>query len=357
MKFLKFARAARERERERVVAKPQQDKIYIFDFVRAFACLYIVIIHFLMLLLSKHYSWRDVHSGIGMEMFFFTTGFLIPLSLERCNWKQFAVKRCFRLLPVLSLAVLVYTIFIKLGIINGKARIEDIITNITMTTDIFHIKSTQTCKHLFVNVSWSMQVELKFYIIAAIAFFFGKTMREKFFLLLSLCLLCYVFAFCFKLPNASKASGYCFKLISCCLLGSIYYFYRYKHISKVEFAFLTICCLFLIYFAVHPSQRPSYIVGCLFVLFLVHFFTNKGNNKFVKYLANLSYSVYLFHFLSIFYLNKNYPMQIQSLNDIMILFGYRMLLFIPIFIACHFIYYYIEKPAYDFGRKLASKIK
>ena len=339
------------------MARPQQqDKIYIFDFVRAFACLYIVIFHSLILLLMDHYSWRDV-SGIGMEMFFFTTGFLIPLSLERCNWKQFAVKRCFRLLPVLSLTVLVYTIIIKLGLINGKARIEDIITNITMTTDIFHIKSTQTLKHLIVNVSWSMQVELKFYIIAAIAFFFGKTMREKFFLLLSLCLLCYVFAFCFKLPNASKASGYCFKLISCCLLGSIYYFYRYKHISKVEFAFLTICCLFLIYFAVHQGQRISYIVGSVFVLFVVHFFTNKGNNKFVKYLANLSYGVYLFHFLSIFYLNKHYPIQIQSLNDVMLLFGYRMLLFIPIFIACHFIYYYIEKPAYDYGRKLASKLK
>ena len=338
-----------------MVRPQQQDKIYIFDFVRAFACLYIVIFHFLILLLMDHYSWRDADSGIGMEMFFFTTGFLIPLSLERCNWKQFAVKRFFRLLPVLACAVLVYTIIIKLGLINGKARIEDIITTLTMTTDLAHIHSKTL--NIIVNVSWSMQVELKFYIIAAIAFFFGKTMREKFFLLLSLCLLCYVFAFCFKLPNAFKASGYCFKLISCCLLGSIYYFYRYQHISKAEFAFLTICCLFLIYFAVHPGQRISYIVGSVFVLFVVHFFTNKGNNKFVKYLANLSYSVYLFHNISKYFLEKHYPIQIQSLNDIMLLFGYRMLLFIPIFIACHLIYYYIEKPAYDFGRKLASKIK
>ena len=352
------SRSERVRERERVVARTQQqDKIYIFDFVRAFACFYIVIIHFLMLLLSKHYSWRDVHPGIGMEMFFFTTGFLIPLSLERCNWKQFAVKRCFRLLPVLSLAVLVYTIIIKLGLINGKARIEDIITNITMTTDIFHIKSTQTLKHLIVNVSWSMQVELKFYIIAAIAFFFGKTMREKFFLLLSLCLFCYVFTIIFKLPRVFATSGCCFKLVSCCLLGSIYYFYRYKHISKVEFAFLTMCCLVLIFFGVRTRQKYLYTVGSLFVLFLVHFFTNTGNNKVVKYFANLSYSVYLFHYISVCYLNKNYPISVQSLNDVMFLFSYRMLLFIPIFIACHFIYYYIEKPAYDFGRRLASRIK
>ena len=85
--------------RKREVAKPQQqDKIYIFDFVRAFACLYIVIHHFLLMPLRDHYSWRSAHPGIGMEMFFFTTGFLIPLSLERCNWKQFAVKRFFRLL-------------------------------------------------------------------------------------------------------------------------------------------------------------------------------------------------------------------------------------------------------------------
>ena len=340
---------------ERVIAKSQQDKIYIFDFVRAFACFYIVIHHFLLDTLRDYYSWVSSHPGIGMEMFFFTTGFLIPLSLERCNWKQFAVKRFFRLLPVLSFAVLVYVIVIKLGIINGKIRIKDIITTLTMTTDLAHIH--RKTLNIIVGVSWSMQVELKFYIIAAIAFFFGKTMREKFFVLLGLCLFCHVFAMIFKFPNAFAASGYCCKLVSCCLLGTIYYFYRYKHISMVEFAFLTMCCLVLIYYGVRPSQRPSYIVGGLFVLFLVHFFTNKGNNKVVKYFANLSYSIYLFHSISVCYLNKHYPINIQSLNDVMELFLYRIIIFIPIFIACYFIYYHIEKPAYDFGRRLANKIK
>ena len=359
MKFLKFTRAARERERERVVAKPQQqDKIYIFDFVRAFACLYIVIHHFLFITLQQYYNIDKVFtaSGIGMEMFFFTTGFLIPLSLERCNWKQFAVKRFFRLLPVLSFAVLIYTIFIKVGLINGNVNIKDILTTTTMTTDIAHIR--RKTLNIIVGVSWSMQVELKFYIIAAIAFFFGKTMRERFFILLSLCLLCYVCAFIFKLPNAFKASGYCFKLVSCCLLGSIYYFYRYKHISKVEFAFLTICCLFLIYYAARPGQKYLYIVGSVFVLFVVHFFTNKGNNKVVKYLANLSYSIYLIHFLIKKIADKNFPTQsLNSLDDVALYFGCCLLIFIPVFIVCHFIYYYIEKPAYDFGRRLASRIK
>ena len=357
MKFLKyFGVAERERERERVAAKPQQqDKIYIFDFVRAFACFFIVLHHFLFSPLQHYYNTKFTVAGIGMEMFFFTTGFLIPLSLERCNWKQFVVKRFFRLLPVLALAVLVYTIFIKNGVINKTVSIKDIITALTMTTDLANIKSKTL--NIIVGASWSMQVELKFYIIAAFAFFFGKTMREKFFILLSLCLFCYVFAFIFKLPNAFHSSGYCFKLISCCLLGSIYYFYRYKHISKVEFAFLTICCLFLIYFAVRPGQKYFYIVGSVFVLFVVHFFTNKGNNKVVKYLANLSYSIYLLHMLSPKVMGKHYPINIQSFNDVVIAFGYRLLTFIPIFIACHFIYYYIEKPAYDFGRRLASRMK
>ncbi|MBR1428940.1 MAG: acyltransferase, partial [Rickettsiales bacterium] len=332
-----------------------QDKIYIFDFVRTFACFFVVLHHFLFLTLQDYYHTKFTVTGIGMEMFFFTTGFLIPLSLERCNWKQFAVKRFFRLLPVLTLAVLFYTILIKFGLINGNAKIRNILTTLTMTTDIVHIRRERL--NIIVYVSWSMQVELKFYIIATLAFFFGKTMRKKFFILLSLCLLCYVITFIFKLPNAFKSSGYCFKLISCCLLGSIYYFYRYKHISKVEFAFFTMCCLFLIYYAVLPGQRISYMCGSIFVLFLVHFFTNKGNNKVVKYLANLSYSIYLFHNISVCYFGKNYPISVQSLNDIMELFLYRIIIFIPILIACHFIYYYIEKPAYDFGRRLASRIK
>ena len=354
--FKVSSRGESAREIERVIAKPQQqDKIYIFDFIRALACFWIVIQHFLITTMQKYYHTRFSCEGIGMEMFFSTTGFLIPLSLERCNWKQFAVKRFFRLLPVLACAVFVCTICKKFGVINGNVNIKDILTTLTMTTDIAHIKSETL--NIIVGVSWSMQVELKFYIIAAIAFFFGKTMRKKFFILSSLCLFCYVFAIIFKLPRVFATSGCCFKLVSCCLLGSIYYFYRYKHISKIEFAFLTMCCLVLIFFGVRTRQKYFYTVGSLFVLFLVHFFTNKGKNKVVKYFANLSYSVYLFHYISVCYLNKNYPISVQSLNDIMILFGYRMLLFIPIFIACHFIYYYIEKPAYDFGRKLASRIK
>ena len=309
-------------ERGRVVAKPQQDKIYIFDFIRAFACLYIVLHHFLFARLQGYYNTYKIFTvgGIGMEMFFFTTGFLIPLSLERCNWKQFAVKRFFRLLPVLSFALLIYLIFIKFILVNKWLfSIKDIITTLTMTTDIVNIRK-EVEQNIIIGVSWSMQVELKFYIIATIAFFFGKTMREKFFILLSLCLLCYVCAFIFKLPNAFKSSGYCLKLVSCCLLGTIYYFYRYKHISKVEFAFLTICCLVLIYFGVSAHERYFYIIGSIFVLFLAHFFTNKGNNKVVKYLANLSYSIYLFHYIPHSYVLKINPINIQSVGDIMILF-------------------------------------
>ena len=349
------SRRERERERERVVVKPQQqDKIYIFDFVRAFACFYIVLHHFLFIPLQNYYHAKFTVTGIGMEMFFFTTGFLIPLSLERCNWKQFAVKRCFRLLPVLAFAVLTCVIVSQLGIIQTHVNLRSILRTLTMTSDIIKIKSEKL--NIIVGFSWSMQVELKFYIIAAVAFFFGKTMREKFFVLCSLVLLYYVFTYIFKLPKNFPTSGYCFKLVSGCLLGAVYYFYKYKHLSKVEFFFWAIVCIFLVYFAADKTRRFSYVIGCVFVLCFAHFFTNKGNNKVVKYLANLSYSIYLFHVMPRYYLNKHHPIDIQSFSDIIILFGYRMLLFIPIFIACHFIYYYIEKPAYDFGRRLASRI-
>jgi len=328
-----------------------QDKIHIFDFIRAVACIYIVLTHFLLIPIAKLYNWKGMWSGIGMEMFFFTTGFLIPLSLERCNWKQFAVKRFFRLMPVLTLAVITYILAQKIGFINKDISIKNIITNLTMTTDLVNISSQDIMPNLILEVGWSMQVELKFYIIAAIAFCFGKTMRKKFFILLGLCLFCYISAFIFKLPNNFATSGYCLKLVSCCFLGSIYFFYKKGHISNREFLFFTISFIMLICGAT-GQRKCSYAVGAFFVLIVAHFFSEKGNNKIVKCMANLSYSVYLFHDV----INTK-TIELVNLHDVIKLLLMKLLILITIFVVCRFIYYYIEKPAYDFGRRLASKIK
>ena len=352
MKFFKVrSRSERERERERVVAKPQQDKIYIFDFLRALACIGIIVHHILYHPTKRHIF---IYSGIPMEIFFFVSGFLIPLSLQNCNIKQFFVKRFFRLMPVLLCALLSYCIILN------SFGFRHIISNLLLIGDFWK-------KGEIVETSWSLKVEIKFYLICALSFFLFKNNRHRIYSML-FAYLCVFFVSVYfrKYPYIQHQSlTYVVQLMSGCFIASVYYFYDRKFISKYEFFLLSLVLfLFLLmqknFFKLKFNTNSiHYCVGYLLALLLCVKYKNFGNNKIIKYLANISYSMYLFHMLFVRTSFKfvDHVLPIYLRNSTAYMFFYELILLIPCFCMCHFIYYYIEKPAYDYGRKLASKLK
>ena len=181
--------------------------------------------------------------------------------------------------------------------------------------------------------------------------------------------LCIFFAtVCFKgyKPASSHISlTYVVQLMSGCFIASVYYFYYKKFISKNEFLMLS-SILFLILLMQknilkfkYGTNSIHYCIGYLFTLVLCIKYKKFGNNKIIKYFANISYSMYLFHMLfvrvSFKFVDQVLPTYLR--NSTAYMFVYELILLIPCFCMCHFIYYYIEKPAYDFGRRLASRIK
>ena len=72
----------------------------------------------------------------------------------------------------------------------------------------------------------------------------------------------------------------------------------------------------------------------------------------------MSYSIYLSHMMFLIILKKIINLkQGEDITNFYQFFTTQSVLFIFCLCFCHFVYKFIEKPCYDYGRKLASKIK
>ena len=324
----------RERERERERINNETDKIAVFDLLRLLACVGILFHHALYHPTKNHFF---IYAGIPMEMFFFISGFLIPLSLERCNIRQFLIKRFFRLFPVLYLSIATYCF------VRHNFNFKEIVSNLLLIGDFTKIGE-------IVGTSWSLKVEIKFYLLYALCCFLFKNHKKRLYLLVLFTMLVYAFL---------RPFGYhkMMKYVFGCLLGTTYYFLYIKSITKKDFVFLTIISMAgmcqSVFYLLH------YYAGFFITILIINKVKLNKGLKTIKTFADLSYSCYLFHslFLSFGMEIADIYLPVYLRNSTFYMFIYEMVIIIPCLCMCHFIYKYIEKPCYDFGRRLASRIK
>ena len=110
--------------------------------------------------------WPHWQPGpFGVALFFLISGLVIPISLERRSVGAFLVARVFRLLPVAICGQLLGLVAAHLlagrtGI--GWPSIGTLLANVLLVYDWFGMPSLDT-------VNWSLCVEVKFYLLAALA--------------------------------------------------------------------------------------------------------------------------------------------------------------------------------------------
>lgn len=336
----------------------KQNKVYIFDFFRAIACFGIFIHHVCECSLKIKVIPYFGISGF-MAVFFFTTGFLIPLSLDRCGViKAFLIKRFFRLFPVLLLASVITAHFFGFSV-------KRILLSVFMINDIACLFGEY--KRAIPAPAWSLQVELKFYLLCALTYWLFKKDRTRlYFMIITIILSVFLITKVFNINNwvwnphyrDMKNFRFSMTFLPCILTGTVWYYYRKGSIIKSEFITLFIICIASYYFDYQkmPQRINSHTLFTFITLFIAYKYESFGNNKIVKEFADNSYSIYLLHGICI-KSAVHFFKHGDSVGVLLKNFSFALILFIPLFCACHFIYKYIEKPAYDFGRKLASKMK
>ena len=321
-----------------VVINEKQMQISCFYFFRAFACIGVIVHHYLYHILGHHLRI----DGIFMQMFFFTSGYLIAMSLLRnSNWKQFAVKRIFRLVPVLWLSIGL-VVLSRIGINNEYPHMRHLVFN--MFALFLQDETT-----LIILTTWSLFTELIFYIIAAISYRFAKTIKEVTLMMLLLGFIVHSY-------------NYPSKYVIACSVGSVYFFYKNRQISFVELFISLMCYVYIIVFPeikylfkVFDYNTLFYSIGLIFCISIINFYPKIGSGKIIKFFANISYSLYLLHFdfMQLIHNNFLFPVFKNMTYCSIAMLILVSLVLIPI---CYLVYRYVEKPCYEYGRKIAKRI-
>ncbi|MCE2687082.1 MAG: acyltransferase [Rickettsiales bacterium] len=354
--------------------------------LRAVACLG-VLFHHLFLVANPHPSiilqHFLSHGNTGVIMFFIISGFVILMSLEKLNIKEFIIHRIFRIYPALfvvsALSLLVY--FTHRSSINFDGNYINLIPNLLLLSDFIPASG------LFAIPSWTLIIEIKFYLICLVFFFFCKKIDLKHIIiysivgyLITLGLIDYLikngdhfwvdgnttFRNISLSSFANQFSSFKFfkiqmsiflvKTISFTIImfiGSVAYLHYTNRIDAITMILSIVLLLFLsniLRFENNIAIAKEYIMPMVVFILLYLNAPNIKLPKFVIFLADISYSMYLSHNLVAQTMFPNfYSGNIENRNICAVL-----VIICTIFVSW-LLFKYIEKPAINFSKKLFIK--
>ena len=320
-------------------------RIESLDLFRGIAGYGVAICHFYSYIYQS--TAIEYFSFLFVDLFFVLSGFVLypqlkKVYINRKNIKIFYIRRWIRTLPIFFIALISFSI-------------------------IFHKFDSDTLKYLFfiqkvfpnfllsdyMIVAWSLSVEEWFYLIFPIfLILFNRINIIKIFIFFLI--LIYVLKF-ISLINFSDANFYrtgTFLRLDAILFGALVAHY-YEIIKKMKYTNIILFSLLFVYFYfqnfflqnIGSVQFIYVILLQLISIFSIIFFINQNEiishkylNKIFKLLANQTYSVYLFHFIFIYFI------KVYNLDQINLIFIYYM---VSLFFTSTLIFYFFEKNLLD----------
>jgi peptidoglycan/LPS O-acetylase OafA/YrhL len=299
---------------------------------------------------------------VGVVVFFAISGFVIPSALLTKNYTviEFGINRFFRLYPAywLSIVLAVYVLYY----LGGQHLSRNVIAiNLTMLQQFFNQPN-------IMELYWTLQVELIFYVICIIAFKVGylgnnRNLFSLSFVLLGLALLLALARFMthIKAPVALPLG------LSIMFWGSLL---RSSQIEGHKGAGALSRWMLGIYLILIPAisllaynfdagfEETWYRYTASYFSAIAVFYVFTGQFRIMgrlwSWLGRISYSIYLFHpifiALTITYLVPLYPHSPVAHLYIALIVGMTL-------IFCHFTYVYVEAPFMAIGRVLNQYVR
>ena len=304
-----------------------------------FIAAFLVIIHHLEQLLSafglKNYWDNPVIEsigGLGVELFFVLSGFLISYLLyteeqrtSTISIKNFYIRRVLRIWPLYYLiGFLAFFLLPNISMFNIPVWGDQLSANfdLSLLLYILFLPNLLLAGYGIVvpyaSQSWSVGVEEQFYLIWPIIM--------KFFKHKLVALLLVIFGYLFfqflgfriikhyitwsselDLIRAFWGSFH----IQCMAIGGIYaYLFYKKHrilkfiLHPVTFIFITFLTIIMILFSLHVPYISRELFALLFGLIIVNLASDKQKglfleNRLFNYLGKISYGLYMFHVIAI----------------------------------------------------------
>jgi peptidoglycan/LPS O-acetylase OafA/YrhL len=264
------------------------------DFLRGAASLFVAFFHFTSYFLPSSNAFAQFfHFGyLGVDTFFFISGFVLPMSLARANFvlsadsfKQTLLKRIIRIEPAYwaSIALMCF---------------KDVLTACILSWNSFHLPPMYTVENFFYHIFhisaimdqdwirgiyWTLAVDWQFYIFGILAF--ALINRSEWWLRYPFYAACVVLQWFFWVKWLP------FHILP--FLGGIIYFHYWKgYIKKIELGVLWAALLYVVQWKMGWNH---FAVLALSAIILV---IPRKNWAWESYLGKISYSFYLTHVLS-----------------------------------------------------------
>ncbi len=180
----------------------KSNRIEVLDGYRALAILAVLAFHYTTRWAAPfnspaHFPAGAIFDGftpfeygwLGVEFFFVISGFVILMTLENCrSIGEFALRRFARIWPALVVAATMTTLVMRLiGPNDWVVSRYDYITSIFLIhPEIMSLLIHHPNLHWVDGVYWSLWVEVRFYILAAILYFAARKNFIKYWLILQL---------------------------------------------------------------------------------------------------------------------------------------------------------------------------
>lgn len=272
---------------------------------------------------AKHYfngqiAWGDIlfqNGNIGVPIFFVLSGFIMVYSTERpvpsanslYDVKQFLIKRIIRIIPLYYFLTILFLIlepnntFLNDGIIR--------------LVKVFLFLPLGRLPPLYVG--WTLNYEMFFYLIFALSLLFFK---RYFFLYVFFILILFIPQF-IKVDQYSTpflfliSNSLMLHFLLGVFLGNIYPKIKFNRRILKPIIFLGIVAFIGYYF----SQQRSFILDLIFCGILVFsllsadkFSLKLPKTRFLNYLGDISYSIYLVHPLFLLFLPASFSLLIKD---------------------------------------------
>lgn len=294
----------------------------------------------------------NFYGSVGVSLFFIISGFVIPFSLNKVNWRGFLIARFLRIYPtyICGLSITIILISISSWYFNNPfpySLKEVFIQYCLGLRDFFQSKNID-------GIIWTLEIELKFYLICVLI---GKFIKEGNRLVFLVPVLMSVFWVIFDKGylihySASQALKFSFPFLIYMFIGVAANFYYRKLITLKAMLVLWVV-LFAIYARCMKGTETHFING-YFAAIVIFAFSWRFSSiieqklKWLKFAADISYPFYVIHGVA------GYAAMLILLNFI----GYYPLFILVITtIAAVFLSYlvhkYIEVPTNKLGKKLS----
>ena len=346
-------------------------RIYFLDSLRGIAALMVVFYHFIGWhypnSMKFHLSSFIFNGSDAVSFFFVLSGLVLSLGLfktiDQLNIWNYAYRRILRLYPAYVIVVLVNFFYWNRNALDFSIFKELFFNN---NQNIWQELLLLRANHKFYVPGWTLEVEMALSLLMPLIIVVARyNVRYLYFLLLLPFLISgHISSFIFHFTLGTLIAYHYDSIISFDFKSSKWYSYRYlfyflififysiRHIERIS-PFGSAYYKLMEYLRIDLFHYTGLASAAILIIVInskkiQHFL----HHKIFKFLGEISYSVYLTHWMFVVYIMDNWQNLLSYFPNFYVGFACLLMICLAATISCSFlIYKYIELPFIRFSKK------